>query len=273
MAKAFNFLKGTMSGKVGNTYYRQHQTYARTQPSNGGRLPAYRNQDIATRGGDCVVYLRIQKQHADAVQKKCWTAFKGLQRLAAAFCKYHWSWLGLSDKNRNKVNVCAEFLKCTVQNRVFNPMLIYNDFPEIDGLTLGDPIFDEERQVFTLNYQNAIAVDASQQPLLLFTIFQSNGINEGYAHEWQQENTFAFPTKFQNGAFVYALALLSVVQKGKRKIVGSKITASNYSGWRGQTWLPNRMANGNWWFADPKKTCGIGVNYQWSGKALILTRP
>ena len=69
MAKNFNFLKGTASGKVGETYYRQHGTYHRSDMSQSPKRLPYQKDDTDTAGGDCVVYMRIQKQHNNATQK------------------------------------------------------------------------------------------------------------------------------------------------------------------------------------------------------------
>ena len=271
MAKNFNFLKGTASGKVGETYYRQHGTFHRSDMSQSPKRLPYQKDDTDTAGGDCIVYMRIQKQHNNATQKRCWTAFIGLQRLAAAVSKAFWQLLGLSDKNRNRVNVVAEFLKATVAGRKFNPFLIYNTFPEATDITLDDPIFDQDRQTITCHYVNAMAVDATLQPQLLIVALQGKGINHGTLATWQTEQTIAFPTKFQNGDNIYIFMLVSVLEKGKRKIIAAKVAASNYSGWVGQTWRPNMMANGRWWFDNPKKVCGENVNYRYEGKRLILT--
>lgn len=264
----FNFLTNEIKGSIGRAHFRDPCKYTNEAPSLKTNKKNWKG--TKTDDSNCIMYWTVQKKTQNELQKKCWTAFTSLQRVAAAFYKNHWDYLGLSDKDRNPLNVVAEFFKSLVVTHNFDPYQIYNKIPQTTEIVISPPLLNSERNSIVCEYTNNMAVDASRQPTILFVCFQSNGVNHGAKREWKNGGKLSFPTKFQYGDILYIMAIVSELIDGKRQLTAAIISEADYRAIIGETWIPFYMSNGNWWYEYPETLCGSNVNCTFTNETLTF---
>lgn len=241
-----NFLKGGYTGTLGTTYgVKQRRTiFVKAKPFS-------------------------HTPHNKA-QKDSFSAFTCLQRFCAQVNKSFWQYTGLSDKGRNKMNVTAEFFKAMVSEHRFKFEKVLDVIPEKAEFSVHSFEFVEETQTFKIGMAVDSPYSADPTAKMFVGVFTPDGRCVADTERQAMQGEVELPTMYTNKTNAYAVAILAVSQDGKYGMIASSCHALKSEVIVGETWFPNVMGNGVWYYVEVETLKGEGVNVSYSAETLTF---
>lgn len=239
-----NFLKGGYTGTLGQTYgVKQRRT---------------------------VFVKAIPFSHTphNKAQKDSFSAFYRLQRFTAQLNKTFWKQTGLSDKGRNRQNVLAEYFRGMVSDHNFSFAKVSEIIPDKATYTIGQFEYLPETQQFFITTNASAELDALENVACFIGVYVENGQGVGSVAETSLVSEHTINTLYTGKENAYAVAVVTAEKTGKRYFVTSNYKSLRSDIVEGETFFPNRMQNGLWFYVEPEIMQGTDVTSVYENEKL-----
>lgn len=166
-------------------------------------------------------------------QNQAFSAFGCLQRMSSQFVRGFWQYLGLSDKNMNKINAVAKWAKICVSNRSFSVQKIADVIPSGNEIQILNIEFSAAKQAFTVEYQNNLQRDGKTDAQICYAFIAANGQGMGGGTFYGRGGIVNLPTTWQEETDLTVVFFLSYLENRKRTLCACFLasfqgTARNY---------------------------------------------
>lgn len=186
----------------------------------------------------------------NALQNQAFSAFGCLQRMSSQFAKSFWNYLGLSNRNMNKINAVAHFLKPVISDRIFRVGKIVNVIPGGNELMINDFSFSKENQMFVIDYSLNIDTSDKRDLKICYAFIAENGAGQGGGTFYGQSGKISLPTTWTETQNLSLVFFLSYLEKNKRILCSCSCEELKRSVFSNYGWYPNNMKNGDWYFSN-----------------------
>lgn len=206
----------------------------------------------------------------NALQNKAFSAFGCLQRMSSQFVKGFWQYLGLSDRDMNKINAVAHFLKPVISEKDFSVWKIKDVIKGGNELTINEFSFSEERQSFVIDYSTNIDTNDKSDIRICYAFIADDGKGFGGGSFYGQSGTMFLPTTWQNDVNLSLVFFLSFLENHKRTLCACDVEEIKKTVFSNGGWFPIAMQNGEWFFQSGGIIGENVENFSFADDGLIL---
>lgn len=194
------------------------------------------------------------------VQKKSFTAFSKLQRFCSYVNKYYWKDLGLKDKDRNKMNVSAQFFKKMIVNHEFDFINVQNVVATTLDFTITKFEYIQEVQNFSVEMYIKEDLLEEENASLFLGVFTEDGTGIAVLRTENVTSSFELPTLFPNKSNAFLVAFFSCVRNGKRVLLYCAERNLKNDIVINSVWFCNNINNGRWYYEEVETLVGENVS-------------